>query len=243
MIRIAICDNDISVVGRTEELIMLISDQNNLNIEVEIYSDGFHLINDIIRLEIHFDLILLNDELKENEGLAIARLIRKIDKEALLIFMSVNEQNIKDFFQVQAFDFLLKPIKKVVLEQVLMRAYDEVCSKSFYFEYKYKGAYNKVPIHDILYFQSNKRIITIVTSIDSHDFYGKLSTIENFLSKTNVDFWRIHCSYLINSQYIQKLNYKSVVMKTNEILNISGNRRKEIREKYSNRLDEITWIA
>ena len=49
------------------------------------------------------------------------------------------------------------------------------------FRYSYQRMNHKVPIKDILYFESNKRKIFIVTEQEILELYGKLNEIEETL--------------------------------------------------------------
>ena len=60
-----------------------------------------------------------------------------------------------------------------------------------------------VPIQDIIYFESSRRIVKIYTNGGTDIFYSRLNDIEKTISG---DFIRIHQSYLVNPRYIASLN-------------------------------------
>ena len=60
--------------------------------------------------------------------------------------------------------------------------------KYFYFRYSYQRMNHKVPIKDILYFESNKRKIFIVTEQEILELYGKLNEIEETLKTCKISF-------------------------------------------------------
>lgn len=236
MLNIAICDDDIYLTGKIEKMILSLGRRKGIRLEVEVYSDGFDLINDVRRGE-RFDLIYLDIEMKNVNGVEAAREIRKIDVATLLVYITNHESYAKELFQMRTFEFIVKPIEEKVFESVFMRAYEEITSCDFYFEYRYDRIYCKVPVGDIKYFRSRKRTIYIVTSKETYTYYGKLNEIEKHFMDTKADFWRIHQSYLVNNRYIQKVCYDKVVLTDGKTLSISGVRHKEISERYRNRLE------
>lgn len=55
-----------------------------------------------------------------------------------------------------------------------MAAYEDINSGDFYFRYSYQRMNHKVLIRDILYFESSKRKVFIVTREETFELYGKL---------------------------------------------------------------------
>jgi DNA-binding LytR/AlgR family response regulator len=87
-----------------------------------------------------------------------------------------------------------------------------------------------VLISDILYFESSGRKVKIILKDgEVKEYYGKLSEVEEKLKKN--DFFSIHKSYLINYNHVIEYTYEYVKMSNNEILGISQNNRKAVREK------------
>lgn len=100
------------------------------------------------------------------------------------------------------------------------------------FRYSYQRMNHKVPIKDILYFESNKRKIFIVTEQEILELYGKLNEIEETLKTCKISFLRVHQSFLVNYKHISGQSYDSVVMDNGQKISISEDRRKIISEQY-----------
>ena len=81
----------------------------------------------------------------------------------------------------------------------------------------------------ILYFESSGRKVKVVLKNEVNEYYGKLSEVEEKIK--NDDFFFIHKSYLINYNHVIEYSYEYVKMSNNEILGISQNNRKAVREK------------
>jgi DNA-binding LytR/AlgR family response regulator len=228
MINIAVCDNDSSTTNLLESTILNIRNKKDILLDVEIYFDGQALVNDINK-GIHYDLIYLEIQMNHKDGIETAVEIRKLDKVTLIVFVSRFENRIKELFQVNTFDFILKPINIVYFENIFIRAYNEIIHGGFYFIYKLNRTYCKVLINDIMYFESRQRKVAIVTVNGIYEYYGKLEQVETYLHNKSADFWRIHQSYLVNYSYIWRMQYNVVVISNGITLNISKDKHKEIR--------------
>lgn len=167
MLNIAICDDDIQTTGEMECLIQRISKQNFVDIETEVFWNGESLVNAIIK-ENKFDIIYLDIEMEKEDGISAAKRIRMYDKNVLIIYVSSHENHMKDSFSVRPFQFLVKPVSEKQMEICFKAAFDDINDTDFYFRYSYKRINYKVPVRDILYFESNRRKVSIVTERDTY---------------------------------------------------------------------------
>ena len=118
------------------------------------------------------------------------------------------------------------------MEACFKAAYEDIYTGDFYFRYSYHRMNHKVPIRDILYFESNKRKVFIVTKEEIFELYGKLNEIERSLKECKVSFLRVHQSYLVNYKHVKGQSYDFVVMDNGKKISISEDRRKMISEQY-----------
>ena len=179
-----------------------------------------------------FDIIYLDIEMDKEDGISAAKRIRVYDKNVLIIYVTSHENHMKESFAVRPFQFLVKPVNENQMESCFMAAYEDICSGDFYFRYSYQHINHKVPIRDILYFESNKRKVYIVTEEEILELYGKLNEIENRLKECKASFLRVHQSYLVNYKHVKGQSYDFVVMDNGKKISISEDRRKMISEQY-----------
>lgn len=103
------------------------------------------------------------------------------------------------------------------------------------FEFNYNKELYRIPINDIIYIESNRRIIYIFVNntvlSNKYKFYGKLNDVEKGISNNyKIPFIRIHQSFLVNYKYVTKLSLNCVELFTGSKLPISENRRGEIAD-------------
>lgn len=209
MLNIAICDDDIPMTGRIEMMIQKISKQNFVDTDIEVFWDGGNLA-DAVREGNSFDIIYLDIEMDKEDGISAAKRIRLYDKNVLIIYVTSHENYMKESFEVRPFRFLVKPISNEQMEICFKAAYEDIIGEDFYFRYSYKRINHKIPIREILYFESNRRKVFIITESETFELYGKLNEIENSLKSCKASFLRIHQSFLVNYKHIKAQAYDFV---------------------------------
>ncbi len=233
MLRVAICDDDVSFSGKFEEILLTIKRIEHIDFEPEVYFDGKELVNDICVKGRKYDLIFLDIEMKEMDGLTAAKEIRKKDELTMLVYVTSHESYAVEAYEVQPFQFLVKPIDFESVHRYFMKAYEKLTTGPHYFFCGFKKESYILRMSDIMYFKSNRRIIQIyMTDGSCYKFYGKMNELEARLKCEKADFWRIHQSFLVNVRYIDIISYDQIVLKNKKALSISEDRRKTIGEKY-----------
>ncbi|WP_051625252.1 LytR/AlgR family response regulator transcription factor [Butyrivibrio sp. AE2005] len=234
MLRIAICDDDLKFAENLENLILADSYKLGIIVETDIYTDGKFLLNSI-QADDSFDLIFLDIEMKHIDGISAAKKIRETNRLVLFIFISNYDNYFPDLFEVEAFRFLSKPLNKSKFSRYLLEAYKRTEETATYFQFTFKREIQRIPLKDIVYFESHKRTIHIFRQDGSSTFfYGKLNAVEKELSESKFLFFRTHQSFLVNYTYITKMNFFYVTINLNgkEIeLKISQDRRKNVRNR------------
>ena len=117
-----------------EERLLELSEKGNIKVRIETYSDGVFLLADI-RKGVEFDLLYLDIEMEQLDGLSLAREFRKDHPNAVLIYISNHESYLKELFEVDTFRFLSKPINTEKFEAYFRNAVEKFSSsrkKSFF---------------------------------------------------------------------------------------------------------------
>ena len=164
------------------------------------------------------NLVFLDMEMGQLNGLETARQLRQGDEDLQLVFVTGYADYVFDGYSVGALGYLLKPPKAKQLEDVLARATaalfrgeDEVylCRSG---EVTYR-----IPRRQILYFTSDRRQVTCVTPAKSYTFYGKLDQVADQVGSS---FVRIHQRYLVRVKAVDRVAGNQVFV-GEEVLPIS----------------------
>lgn len=232
--KIAICDDDISFTSKLEEIIKQESVNYGKKPEIDVFFDGETLVKSIENGQ-RYSMMFLDIEMKKMNGITAARRIRQLDRYTLIIYISSYDDYLKELFEVEPFRFISKPIQLEQLQRYCAEAIKKIEGLDNLFAYSYNKEEYTVPIKEIVYFESNKRLINIrMNDGTERSFYGKLNNIEKEIQKINKHFIRIHQSFLVNYSYVKKMTYSEVVLEHNYdelVLRISEDRRSTVRRK------------
>lgn len=228
MFRIGICDDQRAICSQIEEIILENKNTFVEQVEIDVFYSGEKLV-EFIQYEHDFDLVFLDIEMEGLNGLDLGRIIREeMDNQIMqIVYVSGKESYYKDLFEVRPMHFLSKPIEADMLIKDINLAMKLNGCLGGVFCYRKAAVTYKIPINDILYFQSVNREIKITTISGEDLFYGKMRDI--YLQLESDQFMKIHKSYLVNYEHVVTFKYDEVRMSNSDCLPISQLKRKEIR--------------
>lgn len=236
MFRIAICDDETVVLEYFSQKLADTMGKYHVNYTISQFVSGEELLMDISQHGI-FDVIFLDIELTRMDGIAAARQIRTQFPYTIMIFISNYSEYYKAAFDVQPFQFLDKPIDEGEFNDVFERVYRQITANAEQFSFCYNRVYYNLHLNEILYFESDRRLVYVVCSNRRYVYYGRLGEIEKYLLHCRTCFLRIHKSYLVNLDYVREYRKEQMTMENDDILPISHERRKQVREYYMQRLE------
>lgn len=233
MISVAICD-DIPAAGEAVHgVLSAFGAQNNHNFSIQHFTSGRSLTD---RLEIeYFDIIFLDVQLQNESGIDVGREIRQstLNGASILVFMSVADAPASKIASLAPLEYTLKPVTMESIGQVMAQAVQVVTERNQRFTARTAHKTHHVPLKDILYFESDRRLIHIHTAKESLTCYGKLNEIQSSLRSSQ--FIRIHHSYLVNFAHIQSYNtvQLQVTLPDGRVLPISQSKRKTAYQAFT----------
>ncbi len=225
MINIAICDDETFAIEEIRRKVLDFFKKENIALRVECFGCGQSLIDS----DSDFDIIFLDIRMNGKDGMETARQLRRNSFKGSLIFVTVMEECVFDSFEVQAYDYLVKPINDERLEKTLCRL----------MSYEYGSASENIIVHngrdmkmippdDIVYCEViDKKIYLHTVSGETTAYYERLERLENKLDKR---FFKCHRSYLINLKYLSGFGGGTAKMKTGAVLPVSRLRQNGLAE-------------
>lgn len=176
MVRIAVCDDDMRFTAELEEMVRREADDSGISVETEAYSDGGTLVADIEK-GYRYDLVFLDIEMERVDGISAARQIRRIDRSALLIYVSGYEQYLKELFEVEPFRFLSKPVDGAKFRKYFRDACARIGETEAYYRFSFNKEIRKVAVRDVVYFESRNRVVHIFMADGSEERFTAGSTL------------------------------------------------------------------
>lgn len=126
MLRIGMCDDDLEGVKITSKLLEAEIINQNLDAEITIITDNQKEIFDAIYKK-KIDILFLDVDFKNGgkNGIDFAKDLRAVNHDFYLIFLTAHQRYMHISFIVKVFDFLVKPINRNTLEDLVKRLKDE----------------------------------------------------------------------------------------------------------------------
>ena len=171
-----------------------------------------------------YDVVFMDIELPDYDGMRAAKRLRELDPVVMLVFVTNMAQFAVAGYEVDAFDFVVKPLSygnlSLKLDRAVSRMGTETRKVSIYFP---EGT-RIVSVADIKYVEvMDHRVIWHTTDGDL-SLCGSLKKIEEELPGT--DFVRINHCYIVNLKYVTAVNAASLVCAGDELA-ISRPRRRD----------------
>ena len=217
--RIAICDDN-SLCCEQLALLVAQEEQEPGQFDVQIFSSGEALLQQMQEKQ-PFDLIFMDIEMGEGlSGMETAVQIRRQNQDVMLVFVTAHIDFVFEAFDVQAMQYLVKPIDvqqfKRVFQLCRRKYFNEECRIPFRIRNE-KGQEELLLLmaKELLYVESYLRKLQIHTIYGrSFEVAGKISEMEDLLIKRG--FIRSHKSYLINLNYLRLLEADQLLLATKQ---------------------------
>ena len=245
MIRIGICEDVPEELHRQARMVQGVMAKLSKNSKLFAFQSGEDLLFEM-DVSGNMDIVFLDIEMQGIDGIKTAEAIRQKDTRAVLVFVSAHEQYFKAMIDVHPFAFISKPVSEKRVGEVLEKILSTEVTLDDCYSFSYHKKQYRIPLAEIRYFQSDKRMIyvdTIHESIltDGYQFYGKLEDVEEAIGGMNIKFIRVRKSFLVNSQYIMEYAADKVVMDNRLIVEISKNYKENVRSHYISALKGKMW--
>ena len=226
---IAICDDQLDICGQLELLVEKILKNKKVKYNIDVYSSGIELCKEMSETE--YQLVFLDVEMPEKNGVEIGRYIReKLKNEKIQIaYISSKEESAMSLFELRPINFLIKPLRMEQIEKVIDKYIVVSEIHNYFFEWQKGKEHYKIPMDKINYFEISGRKIYMLAENMQDEFYGSIEEINDRLNKEKFLF--IHKSTIVNYDYVKKISYEQVEMVDGRVFSISQSRRKSIKKQ------------
>lgn len=238
----ALCDDETAELNKTEKIL---KDYEQEHPEVDFIIERFESADELIdRIEDKNyapDLVLMDiympgaGGVSDSLGMEAAKKLRDMGSRAKLFFLTTSREFALEAFDVEAFQYLLKPISQERLFGVLDRFLEsEEEARKRYILLKKEGRFVKVAVNDIVYCEAQGKRQCLHFS-DGGEYRQRMTMMELYeLLSPYQEFARIGVAFIVNLEYVDSLSAQDICLTCGRKIYLPRGAYKGLREQYLN---------
>lgn len=233
VIRVLICDDDCLFTNKIRTLIQSYFSGMGVKAKIHTYCCWEEIGTPILD---SYDIAFLDLDFsgKNYTGIDIAKSLRKVRQDSIIIFLTNYVEYAPEGYEVQAFRYILKGDLDRKLGSCLTLALNQLRSSQEVIKIQINGELIDIRLSNILYFESQQH--TVIAHVQKGStkkqylFYSSLTTLETQLASNG--FLRIHKSYLVNMDKLKKYQCHEAILNDGTTLRVSEKNYSQQKEKY-----------
>ncbi len=195
--------------------------ENGKQFTVEIFHNGLDFVTSS---QFDYDIILLDIKMPYMNGLQTAQKIRESNENVVIVFITDMQQYAIHGYEVQATDFIVKPVKYSVFDLKFSRIVSVAEKRQGHTVAVKTGKATKyLKVSDIFYVESQKHKLIYHTASGDHETWGTMKEVCD--SIRSFGFALCNSGYFVNLRYVDELNGSYVIV-NGDSLPISRMKRK-----------------
>lgn len=230
MLRIAVCDDDMSAVQSHRLIAEECLRQCGSAGEITVYTHSDNLLYDIVEDKFFFDLILLDIEMPGSNGMELAEKIKPCLPNVKIIFITSHIEYAIDAFELAIFRYVPKDdmgrrLPAAILDAVKLIELED--GKAYTIQTN--SRLEKIPYKEIYYIERDGKNAGITTA-------GGISKVRKSLQQVYEEldpeeFIYIDRGCIVNMIHIMQVKEGMVVLKNDITLPVSRSHLQEVKER------------
>ena len=179
---------------------------------VQLLGEAAHAVQAMEQLQHQaFDVVLLDIHMPGADGLALTRMLQTLPTVPALIFVTAHAEHALQAFELEATDYLTKPVRLERLQAALQKVERRLVAQGVVLAgvtqedvliIQERGRTERVPLRHVVYFKAELKYVTVRTAARSYILDGSLNELE---AKYPQQFLRIHRNALIARSAVRSL--------------------------------------
>lgn len=221
--RILICDDDAALAQRTAGEVRRLA--GDLPVEITAVTDGADLPEG-------GDLYILDIALPGENGMELARAIRRREPGAIIIFLTAYERYVFEAFQVAALRYVRKDRLDMELPEALSAAFRQFARQNAFHVFRTPGGQARIPLDTVAYIEKVGRAVFL------HRADGPVLKVHGPVSHlaaalVPAGFVQPNSGSLVNPAHIGGFDGEAVTLTCGVRLPVSRTRKKNVRQAIS----------
>lgn len=226
-LNIAIIDD---MITDCNNLINSVSDiLNNIDIKYNIYS--YTNAYEFLKSDINFDAVFMDILMPNKTGMETARELRKTKSDIPIIFVTIEKSFALEGYEVQAFDYIIKPVDRERLTVILNRLVKKYNNPRS-IVIKINRHRIEIPIYSIIYAEARGHSVDIFTTSAKYTAYMSFKKFTALLADEKY-FKVCNRGLLINFEKVKKLSDNYFITDSGINLQISRSKSAEMKNEYA----------
>lgn len=201
MFNIAIVEDEWECFERLKECLENYSEEYGVMFNITHYSNGIDFISSY---KADYDIVFMDVDMPEMNGFSTAKKLRKMDSTVTLIFVTHLAKYAIKGYEVDALDYVLKPVNYAVFKMKIERAIKRSkLNDSSEVVIKHKEGTARISLAELLYVEISNHDLIYHTSHGDYYAYGTMKMVENLLPSES--FSRCNNCYLVNLRNVTKM--------------------------------------
>lgn len=222
---IAVCDDEEYIHDKIRQLMKIYGEEK----KVDCILNHFYAASELLSFQNPFDILLLDIEMPEMDGIEAAFRLEKRGMDCKIIMLTCRVDRFKDAFKIGALRFVTKPIEKGELFEAVDDARMRMVGRGMV-RVSHDGRSYLVMQKDIVYVMADSSATKVFTEKCEYRSENTLSSWEEQLDKRI--FFLCHRSYLVNLSKIMQIEKTVAVLTTGEKVPVARRKCTELLQAY-----------
>lgn len=227
-LKIAICDDETAEIKYISAIVDKWARLNNRTVAVSAFDSAESFFFQYAE-EKSFDIILLDIQMKNMNGVELAKQIRQDNESVQIVFITGYPDYLAEGYEVSALHYLMKPVSEQKLFDVLDRACKRLKVREKSILLKVGGESICIPAGEIIYAESFAHTVEITTISGKIKASLPISQLEKELGS---GFVRCHRSYIVGLKYIRKITRNELLLDNGVSIPLSRRLYKEVNQAF-----------
>lgn len=232
--KIGICDDILEYCNSIENYVEDYFKMSNAKYEVYKFTSG----NDLLNSNMNFDILFLDIELNDINGIDIAEKVLESNPTTIIIVVTNYRKYLDAAMDINALRFIDKPITQERITASLKKAISEINNSSITVHSK-TNEIIKIKKSDIVYVEVMRKTTTFYTKNGIVQCNEPITTFRDML---NSSYFAIpHNSYIVNLNYVLSYKRDKVLMDYGDIphtISIATRKQPEFKQKFMSFIGE-----